>query len=126
MSHNYVVVSQNKSVSRNLGAYGIVYRVLDSEFGGGAIQVSIGPMGVAHKFLGREYSKSGFEAFQDSFRVLLAAVSQTDSWLTSISCPGENDSLYARDYDAVSVSVFVFLPETLPESLAATRALANG
>jgi len=29
-------------------------------------------------------------------------------------------------YGAVSVSVFVFLPGTLPESFAMTRALANG
>jgi len=29
-------------------------------------------------------------------------------------------------YGAVSVSVFLFLPETLPELFAVTRALANG
>jgi len=32
----------------------------------------------------------------------------------------------ALPYGVVSVSVFMFLPETLPESFAATRALANG
>ena len=84
MSHNFVVVSLAKSVSRNLKAYGIVivYRVLDSEFGGDSSggcwsygcspQVPGGRGGGGggppkEKKLNLEYSESGFEAFQDSF-----------------------------------------------------------
>jgi len=35
-------------------------------------------------------------------------------------------SVEAATYGVVSVSVFLFLPGTLPESFATTRALANG
>jgi len=39
---------------------------------------------------------------------------------------GESNCTVREGYGTVSVSVFVFLPGTLPESFAAIRALANG
>jgi len=39
---------------------------------------------------------------------------------------GSGYNINIDTYGAVSVSVFVYLPETLPRSFAVTRALANG
>ena len=48
------------------------------------------------------------------------------SQLPSASHPPAKHWTVGDTYGAVSISVFLFLPGTLPESFAVTRALANG
>lgn len=67
---------------------------------GGKIQkevVGVGPVGITHNVSRGKFSiLSLLQVVLRQFQVVVA-VSQAESWLISLSCPGENDLLYLHD-----------------------------